>query len=125
MDFVKIRKPSKKLVPSTKAGIRLTKEAPTLITKPPKFTAEAMIGATNDLRPINFLIIGAKIQEAVAMIEAKVVASSGKQFTWHGTGFMISDDLFMTNHHVLPNTPMKIPHTDEEFKSIIDLHHTV
>jgi V8-like Glu-specific endopeptidase len=119
-NFFKTRKLRKKRVALSKGRIRLTKKVPTLKTISPKFTPEAMIGATNDLRPINFLIIGAKIQEAVAKVEAKIVTMSGEQKQWYGTGFMISDDLFMTNHHVLPNIPMKIPHTDEEFKSIID-----
>jgi V8-like Glu-specific endopeptidase len=119
-DFFKTRKLRKKRVAQTKGRIRLTKKVPILKTISPKFTAEAMIGATNDLRPINFLIIGAKIQEAVAKVVAKIITMSGEQKEWYGTGFMISDDLFMTNHHVLPNIPMKIPNTHEEFKSIID-----
>ena len=89
-DFFKTRKLRKKRVAQTKGRIRLTKKVPILKTISPKFTAEAMIGATNDLRPINFLIIGAKIQEAVAKVVAKIITMSGEQKEWYGTGFMHS-----------------------------------
>lgn len=49
----------------------------------------------SNLLPVHFLQEGAVVQRAIA----RVVAPS-----WLGTGFMVSDSLFLTNNHVLPET---------------------
>jgi len=56
---------------------------------------EKIIGE-NTLRPIAFLQQGLIASRSVAYVE---VSASDR---WSGTGFMISPDLLLTNHHVLP-----------------------
>lgn len=55
-------------------------------------TAEKLIG-DNNLRPIAFLEQGLRIAQSVVQV---VVPSQGL-----GTGFMVSPDAMLTNHHVL------------------------
>ncbi|MHC4069925.1 MAG: trypsin-like serine peptidase [Planctomycetota bacterium] len=65
------------------------------------------IWGQNNLLSAHFLTEGAEIQKAIAMVTLKVAkqvtggvlpAGSG----W-GSGFLISNSLFMTNNHVIPN----------------------
>lgn len=58
---------------------------------------EQIIGE-NTLRPIAFLQQAIEASRSIAYIE--VASNKGK---WSGTGFMISSDLLLTNHHVLPD----------------------
>lgn len=58
---------------------------------------EKIIGE-NTLRPIAFLSQGLKVARSVVYIG---VRTNTKR--WSGTGFMISPDLILTNHHVVPN----------------------
>lgn len=58
---------------------------------------ERVIG-TNDLLPASFLERGARTARAIARIE---VRGPTGDLRGHGTGFLIGDDLLMTNHHVL------------------------
>lgn len=69
----------------------------------PIVTKEALIGATNDLLPIHFILEGAKVQQSIARLVVTGMYK-GQLAKWYGTGFMISDDLMMTNHHVLPSS---------------------
>jgi len=55
---------------------------------------EKIIGE-NTLRNISFLKRGFDVSGSVALIDAAK--------KWTGTGFMISSDLLMTNHHVIPD----------------------
>ena len=58
--------------------------------------AEAMIGDTDDLQAAWFLPAGAKARLSVAYVEAN---NSG---AWEaGSGFMVSETLFLTNQHVI------------------------
>lgn len=57
---------------------------------------EKIIGE-NTLRPIAFLQQGLQVSRAIAYLE--VSSATGK---WCGTGFLISPNLLLTNHHVLP-----------------------
>jgi endonuclease G len=57
---------------------------------------ERIIGESN-LLPVHFLTEGAGLQGAVAKV---VVSPPG----WSGTGFLVSQSLFMTNNHVIRNT---------------------
>jgi len=59
---------------------------------------EKIIGEST-LRPIAFLQQGLEASRSVAYIK---VSSEAK--TWSGTGFMISPNLLLTNHHVLPQS---------------------
>jgi V8-like Glu-specific endopeptidase len=56
---------------------------------------EKIIGALSTLRPISFLERGLEISKSVA----RVVRADGSL----GSGFLIKDDLLITNHHVLPS----------------------
>lgn len=67
---------------------------PFVIIGPEELWAEKIV-AFNNLRPIAFLQQGVLISRAVAHI----TVSGGA-----GTGFMIADDLLLTNNHVLPDS---------------------
>jgi V8-like Glu-specific endopeptidase len=58
--------------------------------------AERIIGE-NTLRPIAFLQKGLNSSRSVAYIEV-----SSDSIKWSGTGFLVSPNLLLTNHHVLP-----------------------
>ena len=53
----------------------------------------------NDLLPINFLYRGARISQAIG----RIIIRNGPRPIGHGTGFMISPRLMLTNNHVLPD----------------------
>ncbi len=57
-----------------------------------------VVAGGNNLLPAHFLEEGAVVQGAVARIVVP-----GK---WHGTGFMVSQSLFLTNNHVLPSASL-------------------
>jgi len=63
----------------------------------------------NTLRPIAFLAQGLQVARSVAFIGVR----DGTK-TWSGTGFLISRDFLMTNHHVLPSAEL-LPHTIVRF----------
>ena len=60
-------------------------------------TLEKIIGKTSTLLPVRFLQEGLKASNSVARISVTTKTES-----WLGSGFLISDNLFITNHHVLP-----------------------
>lgn len=53
----------------------------------------------NNLMPVNYLYKGAKIARAIGRVNIRYRFTNGG----FGTGFMVSDRLMMTNHHVLPS----------------------
>ncbi|UPZ28476.1 serine protease [Streptomyces sp. LRE541] len=55
--------------------------------------AEALMAAQSTLLPVHFLARGQEIARSVALLQA-----DGQS----GTGFLIADNLLITNHHVLP-----------------------
>lgn len=59
---------------------------------------EAIIGDTNDLQQVAFLVEGSRVRRAIAYVESTDARESRT-----GTGFLISDRLFITNQHVIPN----------------------
>lgn len=61
---------------------------------------EVQIGESNFL-PACFLELGAKVSRAICKIEAEGVNYKGKSGSWEGTGFMVSENILLTNHHVL------------------------
>jgi V8-like Glu-specific endopeptidase len=58
----------------------------------------------NNLLSAHFLTEGAEIQKAIAMVTLKVAKSGLPSGSGWGSGFLISNSLFMTNNHVIPNT---------------------
>jgi V8-like Glu-specific endopeptidase len=65
---------------------------------PPEDLAEKII-TSNTLRPIAFLDRALTASRAVAHL---VVREAGSN--WSGTGFLLTEDLMITNHHVLPDS---------------------
>jgi len=53
---------------------------------------------TNDLLPVNYLLLGARVARAVGRLQVRDLAGRHQGF---GTGFLISPSLLLTNHHVL------------------------
>ena len=63
---------------------------------------EAMYDQNNFLSA-HFLTEGAEIQKAIAMVTLKVAKSGLPAGSGWGSGFLISNSLFMTNNHVITN----------------------
>lgn len=63
---------------------------------------EAVWGDNNFLSA-HFLTEGAEIQKAIAMVTLKVAKSGLPAGSGWGSGFLISNSLFMTNNHVIRN----------------------
>jgi endonuclease G, mitochondrial len=57
---------------------------------------ESIIGDTEDFQRVSFLALGAKRARSVAYVEVNYGTTSEL-----GTGFLISNDLFITNNHVI------------------------
>jgi len=74
---------------------------------------EKIIGE-NTLRPIAFLQQGLNAARSVAYIEV-----SANDATWSGSGFLISPNLLITNHHVLPEQEF-LAHTTFRFNYQLD-----
>lgn len=64
----------------------------------PDAIEEKIVGA-NTLRPIGFLAQALRASRAVAYLD---VRSAG----WSGTGFLVSENLLLTNYHVLPRSEL-------------------
>ena len=61
---------------------------------------EVQVGTSNFL-PACFLELGAKVSRAICKIETFGVNYKGNNGSWSGTGFMVSPNILLTNHHVL------------------------
>jgi V8-like Glu-specific endopeptidase len=64
----------------------------------PTEVLEKIIGE-NTLRPISFLQQGLQVARSVAYIGVR-----DSQGCWSGTGFLVAQDLLLTNNHVLPDS---------------------
>ncbi|MGB3404525.1 MAG: trypsin-like peptidase domain-containing protein [Microcoleaceae cyanobacterium] len=64
----------------------------------PADVLEKIIGE-NTLRPISFLQQGLHVAQSVAHVGVR-----GRQKSWSGTGFLVAQDLLLTNNHVLPDS---------------------
>jgi len=53
------------------------------------------------------------VQLSVSKMSVELIPEEGEVMKEPGTGFMISNDLLMTNHHVIQNTPF-IQHREKE-----------
>ncbi|MET9515862.1 serine protease [Streptomyces sp. NPDC002994] len=62
-------------------------------------TRERIIGISKDLQAWSFLPRGARAASTIARIS---IRHNGRELP-HGTGFLVSPRLLMTNHHVLPD----------------------
>ncbi|MFE9647743.1 trypsin-like serine peptidase [Streptomyces sp. NPDC006365] len=67
--------------------------------KPGRRLLERIIGASKDLQAVNFLSRGSRAAATVGRVS---VLDSGRLLPL-GTAFLVSPDLLMTNHHVLPD----------------------
>jgi V8-like Glu-specific endopeptidase len=66
----------------------------------PTDVLEKIIGE-NTLRPISFLEQGLQVARSVAYVGVRT-----SQSRWSGTGFLVAQDLLLTNNHVLPDSPL-------------------
>ncbi|WP_145418512.1 trypsin-like peptidase domain-containing protein [Planctomycetes bacterium K23_9] len=62
---------------------------------------EAIIGRVSNLLPAWFLEIGAANSKAVCLLQASGTNYEGERGSWKGTGFLVSPNILLTNHHVL------------------------
>ncbi len=60
---------------------------------------EALFGAS-DIEPVRILLAGYRAARAVGRVQ---IMSAHNIHVGHGSGFMVSPGLFLTNHHVLPS----------------------
>lgn len=66
-------------------------------------SVEIVLGRSNFL-PASFLAIGTATANATAIIRASGTDFLGRTGSWSGTGFLLSRNILLTNHHVL-NSP--------------------
>lgn len=67
-------------------------------------TIEELVLGKSNLLPAWFLEVGARRASAVCKIETSGVDYKGRPGSWAGTGFLISPNVLLTNHHVLNST---------------------
>jgi hypothetical protein len=67
-------------------------------------TIEELVLGKSNLLPAWFLEVGARRASAVCKIETSGVDFKGRTGSWAGTGFLISPNVLLTNHHVLNST---------------------
>ncbi|MFI6334961.1 trypsin-like peptidase domain-containing protein [Streptomyces sp. NPDC050535] len=70
--------------------------------KPGRRLLERIIGASKDLQAVNFLSRGSRAAATVGRVS---LLDNGRVLPL-GTAFLVSPDLLMTNHHVLPDADM-------------------
>lgn len=66
-------------------------------------SVEIVFGRSNFL-PVSFLAVGTATSRATAIIRASGTDYRGRVGSWSGTGFLLSPNILLTNHHVL-NSP--------------------
>ena len=66
-----------------------------------KSMLEVIIGRESNLLPAWFLEVGAANSRAVCLIQTSGTNYRGERGAWSGTGFLISPNILLTNHHVL------------------------
>lgn len=64
---------------------------------------EIVLGRSNFL-PASFLAVGTATANATAFVRASGTDFRGRTGSWSGTGFLLSPNILLTNHHVL-NSP--------------------
>ncbi|MBI1223734.1 MAG: hypothetical protein GC192_00740 [Bacteroidetes bacterium] len=62
---------------------------------------EVILGEFNDILPIWFLELGKERANAVCVINTSGIDYEERRGSWKGTGFLISDNILLTNYHVL------------------------
>ena len=75
-----------------------TEAAPVTVEEP---TFEAIIGEQNNILPIWFLECGFNRSRAICHISTTGIDYKGRNTSWLGTGFMVSENIMLTNYHVL------------------------
>ncbi|MDF1659420.1 MAG: serine protease [Verrucomicrobiales bacterium] len=87
-------------------GEKLTPGQDSFITidmlSPQRGAAESKIGNANFL-PAQFLVTGAEKQRSVARVTLKTFHQGLYPGAGWGTGFLVSETVFLTNHHVIPS----------------------
>ena len=84
----------KLVVPGAKAAVDVEAEAAPI-------TFEAIIGDKNNILPIWFLECGFSRSRAICHISTSGIDYKGNNTSWLGTGFMVSENILLTNYHVL------------------------
>ena len=62
---------------------------------------EILIGEYNNILPIWFLELGYERSKSICLISTSGIDYKGRRGSWQGTGFLISDNILLTNYHVL------------------------
>ena len=70
-------------------------------TQQEEVTYEIILGEENDILPIWFLELGFERSKSICLISTSGVDYKGRKGSWHGSGFLISDNILLTNFHVL------------------------
>lgn len=90
-------------VPTGAVVDRLRHEPPDAPQAPEPPTADKrIIGVASELQAWNFLPRGTRAARTVARLSLRGQGPEGREVP-HGTGFLVSPRLLLTNHHVLPD----------------------
>lgn len=66
-----------------------------------KLTYEVIIGEYNNILPIWFLELGYERSKSICLISTSGIDYKDRKGSWQGSGFLISNNILLTNYHVL------------------------
>ena len=70
-------------------------------TSAEKINYEAILGEHNNILPVWFLDLGNIRAKSVCLIQTSGMDYKKRRGSWMGTGFLVSDNIILTNYHVL------------------------
>lgn len=114
--FDQVRARTERLVELNEAPAEALLDAARLGASDRRSVYQRIIGASNDLQSVSFLSRGLRAAAPVARI---VLTVNGRELPY-GTGFLVSPELLLTNHHVL-GSPDLARQVVAEFAAEVDV----
>ncbi|TDQ51530.1 trypsin-like peptidase domain-containing protein [Actinorugispora endophytica] len=116
--FDQVRARGERLIELREAPVEAVMDVALLGVADRQAVYERIIGASNDLQSVSFLARGLRAAAPVARI---VLAENGRELPY-GTGFLVSPELLLTNHHVLGDADLA-RRVLVEFGAEVDIDH--